>query len=669
MTQRTSRLILKVGEWARHLDRAGQIVSLPNLRDAHLRDRNGQLFIAPIRELEALESKSAPKATLQTQSGDSPTSQKAFKDAEFKMKAIAPLLALGPERTREQVKARAQEVGCGVTSLYRWIGQFEATGNLSGLLRKPRMEVRVERFDPTVEAVIQQVIKNVYLTAAKPSLTGTHTRLKNEIAQLNKTLPEGQVRLKTPAISTLRRRISQTTSVRQRMHARHGEQAARALDQVQGHYPGATSPLAVVQIDHTRLDVNIVDSVHRRYLGRPWITLVMDVYSRAVLGFHVSLSAPSAFSVGMALTHAILPKDLWLARHHESVQRVVKGLDADDLPELSWDCWGKPAKIKADNGREFWGKMLDWACTYYNIDQEFRPVLKPNYGGHIERLLGTVLKELHNWPGTTFSNSQERGDYASEKEAVFTLEGMEVWLTAYLLGVYHQRVHSALGMTPMQKWEEGLLVGSEDAPPTGLPERIQGDAAQRLRMDFLPYIEKTVQPRGVTWKGITYMSAVLTPYIKQKDPENTSQTREFIFRYDPNDISQIYFLDPETNHYFPVRCRLPNFPSMSLWGHQEAQAYARKNRLPFKDNETINRAYRLMYQVTDAETAATRQAQKNAKETRKREERSAQYERQAKTMPPKVSAPPSEHHVQAKKKPPLKVFLNEDIEPFEDIQL
>lgn len=665
MTDTSTRLLLKSGKSARWRDRIGVIVRIPNLREVHLRDQSGELFVAPLRELEPVHR---PIETPLPRPVSPEAAKKAEADAAFRLEAISPLLRLGPGRTRQDVERRARETGCGVTSLYRWIRQFEATGHLSGLTRKPREEKRPERFDSALEAIMRGVIERHYLTPRKIGLKAAYRLLVTEIDHANHNRAEGEVALPTPAFSTFRRRVLQTTSERTRTLKRHGENAARRLDEVAGHYPGATYPLAVVQIDHTPLDVGIVDSIHRRYLGRPWLTLVMDVYSRVVLGFHISLNAPSSFSVGMALTHAILPKDLFLNKHQESLERVLHNLTPRDMPELSWDCWGKPVKIKADNGREFWSDMLKEACTRYHIVQEFRPLLKPNYGGHIERLLGTVLGEVHSLPGTTSSNVRERGEYEAEKEASFTLEGLEVWLTAYILGVYHQREHSSLGMTPMQKWEEGILTDTEDAPATGIPAMIDGADAKRLRMDFLPDIKKTVQPRGVTWQGVTYMSPLLVPFIRRK-AKGTGRSQEFTFRYDPNDISQLYFLDPDFDRYYPIRTRQPNFPSMSLWEYREAKAFAQAQKLQFDNTESIARAYRLMHQLVASEQVQTQKVQKDARKERLREERRRQHERQSQAMPEKVTLPKkAASPAPTDKARRLKPSLPLEIEPFEDIE-
>ena len=130
---------------------------------------------------------------------------------------------------------------------------------------------------------------------------------------------------------------------------------------------------------------------------------MIDVFSRMVLGYYISLDPPNTMSAGLCIVNGILTKD-----------KVLEKFGIKN----SWPCWGKMTKIHADNAGEFRGKMLRRACKEYNIDIEWRPVKKPHYGAHIERLLGTILKKVHSIPGTTFSNIVERGKYDSEgKEA------------------------------------------------------------------------------------------------------------------------------------------------------------------------------------------------------------------------------------------------------------
>jgi putative transposase len=165
-------------------------------------------------------------------------------------------------------------------------------------------------------------------------------------------------------------------------------------------------PLDVLQMDHTPVDVIVVDSERRLPIGRPWLSLAIDVAARMVAGFHVSLWAPSALSVSLTLTHAVMSKTDWLADR--------------ELQNLDWPVAGLPRTIHVDNAKEFHSEALVRGCQEYGIQLDHRPPGRPQYGGHIERLIGTMMGAVHLLPGTTFSNVKEKGAYASEERAAYS---------------------------------------------------------------------------------------------------------------------------------------------------------------------------------------------------------------------------------------------------------
>ena len=118
-----------------------------------------------------------------------------------------------------------------------------------------------------------------------------------------------------------------------------------------------------------------------------------------VAGFY---DPPGAIATGLCIAHATLPKEAWLAKLGVGGQ---------------WPCWGLAARIHLDNAKEFHGEMLRRACEQYGIVLEYRPVAQPHTGGHIERLLGTLMGALHELPGATFSSPQQRGTYDSDATA------------------------------------------------------------------------------------------------------------------------------------------------------------------------------------------------------------------------------------------------------------
>jgi putative transposase len=132
---------------------------------------------------------------------------------------------------------------------------------------------------------------------------------------------------------------------------------------IQGAFPGADWPLAVVQIDHTPVDLILVDDVYRRPVGRPWITLAIDVCSRMVAGFSVSCEPPGAMAVGLGLAHAILPKETGLTQHNMATP---------------WPVWGGMSTVHADNGTECRGTMLRKACQEYGMNLHGGPTTPTN---------------------------------------------------------------------------------------------------------------------------------------------------------------------------------------------------------------------------------------------------------------------------------------------------
>ena len=196
--------------------------------------------------------------------------------------------------------------------------------------------------------------------------------------------------------------------------------------------------------------------------------------------------------------------------------------------------------------------MLRRACENYGIDLHWRPVAQPHYGGHIERLLGTFNHDIHALPGTTFSNPAERGTYDADQKAALTLAEFERWLALYITEIYHQRVHRELGTPPITRYTEGIF-GTGERPGCGLPDRLLDEA--RLRLDLMPYEERTVQRSGITIDEICYYDDVLRPWIRVATDPMGRRPWKFIVRRDPRDISTVYFYDPDVHQYFAIPYR------------------------------------------------------------------------------------------------------------------
>ncbi|PCC21126.1 urease subunit beta [Halomonas sp. JB37] len=555
--------------------------------------------------------------------------------AQQRFAAIRPLLD-DPFRTRAKAEQLAEEAGVHVATLYQWVKDYHEAGHISALIPAPRgRKPGTKKLDKKVEAIIEGAINDLYLSRQRYKPSDVIITVKAHCKQAG---------LLPPHSNTIRNRIKQI-STRETMRRRGLRDKARdTFAPIRGEFPNADFPLAVVQIDHTPADVILVDEEHRLALGRPWITLAIDVFSRMVVGIAVSMEKPSAISVGLCVSNAMLPK-------HEYLANLGVGQE--------WPVWGKMRVLHADNAKEFRGKMLRRACEQYGIDLQLRPVKLPHYGGHIERYMGTAANEIHTLPGTTFSNVEQRKGYDSEKESALTLREFEQHLVEFIVGVYHRRKHSELNMPPMRKWQLGIL-GDSTQPGLGMPP-IPTDPT-RLKLDFLPLYSRTVQRYGVQLDEINYYHEVLNPWIGSKDPENQTKARSFTIRRDPRDISKVYFYDPESEIYYMVPYRNPTRPAISVWELREATRRIREEGLRHVDEDVIfetilKMRHRVEQAVTKTKQARRQMARINTTKKLAKKTESVETQAPAKSVFP---APP-QTEVQSE----IDIFAL-PIEPFDD---
>lgn len=370
-----------------------------------------------------------------------------------------------------------------------------------------------------------------------------------------------------------------------------------------GKLPDNDYPLAIVQVDHTPTQVCLVDELNRQPIGDAWLTLVIDTYSRMVLGFFLTFDPPSTLSTGMALAHAFLPKEDFL--------RSV-GVSGE------WPCWGFPDIVHVDNAAELNGRMMHGARRLYRFDLRDRPVGSPNFGGHVESAFKTFMYEFKSLPGTKFSNPMERGEYDSEGKAIFTIAEFEAFFTEFLVNDYHLRKHRGKEMdrlTPLQKWKKGIFEG-DSMPPTGLPERPADPIA--LRISLLPFNMRTIRNGVVDIFTENYHNPALTLIGDSINLEKPLSERLYEVRYDPRDISQLWLLNPTTGDYLDIHFTDLRKGSISLWEHN-----ARKKRLgdpsaQFADQRYESKQRREEIKITSARRTK-QQRLANEKERRRAE--------------------------------------------------
>jgi putative transposase len=526
------RLSIRAGEIAVHDSRLVRIEA--RLGDSRVQVQDlatGEMSEAPIANLRS-------RSSIATDSGidvhlEIARSSKeiSWRRASAREQALRDLFD-SPGLWGERAQSIAKAYGITRRTLYRWLARYRDAGATSSLIPLPcGVPAGARRLDAIRETLVNKIIEQQYLSRSRPSI--------EEIVRIvNRRCVEHSHKLVSR--NAIRARIHRLDP-RRRTRMRYGAKEARSKHAATpGSFP-VERVLQSVQIDHALADVIVVDERDRLTIGRPWITLAIDVYSRGVLGFYVTLDPPAVTSIGMCLTQACLPKEPWL---------LARGLS-----HLQWPHCGLPEVLGADNGKDFRGEPLRRGCREHNIELDFRPMATPHFGGHIERLIGTMMGRIHMLPGTTFANPRERKGYASEDKAAMTLSEFEHWLSVEISERYHRDIHRAIGATPLSAWEHNIALGvSHDIPAD----------PKRFRISFLPMEYRTLQRNGLQLFNLRYWSDALPAIARGDEP--------LLIRYDSRDLSKLYVEAPD-HSYLDVPYADIRLVPISLWELRAARRF------------------------------------------------------------------------------------------------
>ncbi|PNV82396.1 MAG: integrase [Sulfurimonas sp.] len=556
-----SKLDLSIGSKVFYNNKEHIILKAVNFHTLSIAPTDNQAEIINIK-IQDLSSKPQEEKT----KIDSYTDEE-WSEAKKKYDAIKELVFR--KKSRDEVEEVAAKYKVTAMTVYRWIKTYEESEKISSLISsKHKRGKKGSRIEPLTNKIIEEVIEELYLTKQRIGFPKIFNTIKAECKKLNITIPhENTVRNRIKTIDpkfALKKRFS-------------AKKANEKYGNFEGEYPEGDFPLEVYQIDHTPLDIILVDSHSRKPLGRPYLTLAIDVYSRMVAGFYLSLQAPGYFSVSQCLYNAFLPKDDFLKKYD------IQG---------EWEIYGIPSKYAVDNGKDLIGHDMQRVCDEFGMTMVRRPVGRPQYGSHVERVFGTINKEIHNLPGTTFSNISEKAEYDSVKNATFTLDEITKWLTEFIVNVYHNRVHHGIGMTPRQKYSLGIF-GDDENPGTGLPPIVED--RESIKIALLPAFYRTVQKDGITLDGITYYSDVLRTWINRDDEQGNKL--KFKVKRDPLSIQKLYFFDPELKEYFELSYRKLHAPDMTVWDLYAAKRYLKENSIKDTNEDDLFDAYELLTHI------------------------------------------------------------------------
>lgn len=376
-------------------------------------------------------------------------------------------------KAEEVILNVAKRLGVAVPSFHtvkKWMRSYKLYGQ-DGLLPKQNGN-SVPRYEIEVDMVINGEIQNAYCKRMKIIASEIHASVVTALENLAKLRDVKDFQL--PTLRTIQRRVNLLDPYIH-LRAMLGAPLASRRVRAAGRKIISPSVLSVVQIDTHVMDILVKDPDTDEVLGRPYLVLIIDVYSRMIVGFYVSMFPPSATTTMQAVKFMVVN-------------------------------YGVPSIIIPDRGIEFINSALFLFCDRAKLILELSMVREPNNKAHIESMFKTItLGLIQRLEGTTFSNPLARGDYNSAENAIYTMEQVESFLTEWIHNVYHVRIHSQTGRAPIRVWEESTKL---TAPITMTAEEID-------KLAGVPHLKKVTNGQ-VTVHSLNYFSHALTRFNGQE---------------------------------------------------------------------------------------------------------------------------------------------------------
>lgn len=386
------------------------------------------------------------------------------KKAVAKFKIIEPYI-----KGNISIKDISKQENIPIRTLYRWKKAYDDDG-LKGLIHKTRSDSGTTKISLKVKNLIEEtVLKNKRISVAT-----IHRKILNECKVNN--LPQ-------PSYHQVYRVVKNVPKDLITLSQEGNKSYKTKFDLI--HLRESNHSNELWQADHTLLDIEVLDEKNQR--TRPWLTIIMDDYSRAIAGYHLTFEAPSAINTALTLHQAIWKKE-----------------NAD------WPICGIPEKFYTDHGSDFTSNHLEQIAIDLKINLIFSTIGFPRGRGKIERFFQTVNQMLlESLPGYTKN---------SKTEKLLTFQEFEEKLVYFILNEYNHRMQKNIKNSPINKWNELNFLPN-------MPESLE-------QLDLLLLqVAKTrkVHSDGIYFQGFRYTNPNLAAYVGET----------ILIRYTPKDLAEI----------------------------------------------------------------------------------------------------------------------------------
>lgn len=346
-------------------------------------------------------------------------------------------------------------------------------------------------------------------------------------------------------------------------------------------------PGARYQIDATLADVYLVSRLKRdRIIGRPVLYVVIDVFTRMIVGLYVGLEGPSWVGAMMALANTAADK-----------VDYCKQFGRDIEPE-DWPCHHLPASLLGDRG-EIEGRYIETLANNFHVNVENTAPYRADWKGIVEqrfRLLPSKFKPYV--PGYIQCDFKERGGKDYRLDAVLDVHQFTRIIIDCAL--HYNNHHELKGYDkirdmaaddvpaiPIELWNWGIA--NRSGQLRSYPE-------ERVRFSLLPVASASITELGIYYAGCYYSCAEAVAR-RWFDQARQRKNWRVPISYDPRCLDDIYLHAPELPEGFIV-CQMTERSradrGLSVWEVGQRQF--------FEKDHSANRAQR--QQLTQADLAA-----------------------------------------------------------------
>lgn len=301
-------------------------------------------------------------------------------------------------------------------------------------------------------------------------------------------------------------------------------------------------PGSLAQMDSTILDCTLVlPGPGRKVIGRPTLYIMVDVFSRLIMGFYLTIADPSWECAKNLLYNVAMDKVEFCAQNGVNIEQD------------EWPCAGLPRKILTDNG-ECGKRNGDLIPLGVGIELQTASSYRPDMKGAVERCFRMINEMVRMWlPGGVQPDAQERGVRDYRRDACLTVSEMRKVIIRCICACNH-RTMEAYPQDAADLQVSGVVPMPVDIWQWGIGHR--GGALRSCSQEWLKYYLLTqgkarITAQGIRFRGLYYtcQSAVREGWFATARQKSTWEVQ---VSYDPNRLDQIYIYLEETKG--PERC-------------------------------------------------------------------------------------------------------------------